>query len=83
MSPPPGNVYQRYNRVEPVRGSPYVRVYDRRPVWGFMPFWWYPPIYTPTGMMVSPGGANPFAIFLTLAGVALLVVVAVALFRRR
>ena len=79
----PGNVYRDFRRVEPVRGSPNVYVYDRRPTWGFLPFWWYPPIYTPTGMMVSRGGPNPLAIFLTLAAVVLLVVVGVALFRRR
>jgi hypothetical protein len=69
--------------VEPVRGSPNVYVYDRRPVWGLVPFWWHPPIYTPTGTLVSPGGANPLAIFLSLAGVVLLIAVAIALFRRR
>jgi hypothetical protein len=77
-----GNVNQGFRRVEPIRGSPNVYVYDRRPVWGFMPFWWYPPIYTPMGTVVSPGGANPFGILLTLAGVGLLVVVGVIVFRR-
>jgi hypothetical protein len=76
-------VYQRYNRVQPVRGSPNVRVYDYRPSWGFIPFWWYPPIYTPTGVLVSPGGTNPLGILLTLTGVVLLIVVVVALLRRR
>jgi len=58
-------------------------VYDRRPGWGFLPFWWYPPIYTPTGALVSPGGANPLAILLTVAGVVAIIVVVVALLRRR
>jgi len=35
-------------------------------MWGFMPFWWYPPIYTPYGAMVSPGGTNVLGIFMTL-----------------
>jgi hypothetical protein len=34
------------------------------------------------GTVVSPGGANPFGILLTLAGVGLLVVVGIIVFRR-
>lgn len=82
-TPAPGNVYQRYRRVEPVRGSPNVYVYDRRPVWGFIPFWWHPPIYTPAGALVSPGGANPLAVFLTVAGIAVVIGIGVTLFRHR
>ncbi len=82
-APEAGNVYRDYRRVEPVRGSPNVYVYDRRPAWGFLPFWWYPPIYTPTGMLVSPGGANPLGILLSIAGVALVIAVGVAFLRRR
>lgn len=82
-APAPGNVYRDFRRVEPVRGSPNVYVYDRRPSWGFMPFWWYPPIYTPTGAMVSPGGANPLGILLTLLGIGAIVAIAVTLFRNR
>lgn len=81
--PAPGNVYRDFRRVEPVRGSPNVYVYDRRPSWGFIPFWWYPPIYTPGGSLVSPGGANPLGILLTLAGVAAVIAIAVTLFRRQ
>jgi len=82
-APSPGNVYRDFRRVEPVRGSPNVYVYDRRPGWGFIPFWWFPPIYTPTGTLVSSGGANPFGIFLSLAVMAAAVVLVVALLRRR
>jgi hypothetical protein len=69
--------------VEPARGSPNVPAYDRRPGWAILPFWWYPPIYAPTGGMVAPGGANPLGIFLTLAAVGGLIVLAVVLLRRR
>lgn len=78
----PGSVYRDFRRVEPVRGSPNFRVYDRRPIWGFMPFWWFPPIYSPLGVMVSPGGTNPLAIFLTLAGIVAIVALVIVLLKR-
>lgn len=71
-----------FRETRPVRGSPNVYVYDRRPSWVILPFWWHPPIYTPYGTMVTPGGTNVLGILMTLIVVGVIGAVVFSLLRR-